>query len=248
MKPSLIDMELSDPGIALLTMRDPGRKNALSLEMVHELEEHLNVVGRRNDVKTVVLAGLEDYFSTGASREVLEQLASGQAAPRDLLLPRVLFDIPVPIIAAMEGHAIGGGLALGICADLSVAARESRYCASFMNFGFTPGLGLTELLEHFFGPALSHEMLLTGQAFRGKHFEGRMGYNYVLPKNQVLKKALDLAGLLAEKPRVSLVSLKLSLSSRKRELFEAARTRECLMHQITFPQPEVERLIRELLE
>jgi 4-carboxy-3-alkylbut-2-enoyl-[acp] decarboxylase len=247
MTTSLIDVERGEPGIVVITMRDPARKNALSPEMVLELESHLNDLGRQIEIKVVVLTGLEEYFSTGANREVLEQLITGQVAPRDLLLPRVLMDVPVPVIAAMQGHAIGGGLALGVCADLCVVARESRYCASFMNLGFTPGLGLTELLELYFGPALAHEMLLTGTAFRGSHFEGKTGFNYVLPRSQVLAKALDLAALLAEKPRLSLLSLKLSLSSRKRELFEAARTRECLMHQITFPLPDVERLIRELL-
>jgi polyketide biosynthesis enoyl-CoA hydratase PksI len=248
MNPSLIDIESGESGVVILTMRDPVRKNALSPEMVQELEKQLTEAGRQNEVKAIVLAGLEEYFSTGANREVLEQLLSGRVVPGDLLLPRVLLDVPVPVIAAMQGHAIGGGLALAVCADLCVAARESRYCASFMNLGFTPGLGLTELLELYFGPALSHEMLLTGTAFRGSHFEGKTGFNYVVPRSQVLAKALDLASLLTEKPRLSLASLKLSLSSRKRELFEAARTRECLMHQVTFPLPDVERLIQELLE
>jgi polyketide biosynthesis enoyl-CoA hydratase PksI len=248
MTASLIDVERTEPGIAVVRMHDPANKNALTPDMVQGLEAHLGEVGRQEDIRVIVLAGLPDYFSTGASREVLELIADGKVLPRDLLLPRALLDVSVPVVAAMSGHAIGGGLALGICADLSVAARESRYCASFMNFGFTPGLGLTGLLEYVFGATLAHEMLLTGQAFRGDHFEGRPGFNYVVPKADVLTKAMNLAAVLAEKPRLALTSLKLSLSSRKRELFEAARTRECLMHQITFPQPEVQRLIREWID
>ena len=139
-------------------------------------------------------------------------------------------------------------MALGICADITLIARESRYAANFMNYGFTPGLGTTRLLEHLLGPALAHEMLLTGRAFPGSHFEGKTGFNYVLPRQGVLTKAREIAGLLAEKPRTSLLSLKVSLSARKRELFEAARSTESLMHQLTFPLPDVERLIRELLE
>ena len=243
----LINLELGESGVAILTRRDPERKNALSPEMVRELEERMAEVGGNDAVKAVVLAGLDEYFSTGANLETLEQLVAGKITPRDLLLPRMLLNVPVPVVSAMAGHAIGGGLALGICSDVSVVSRESRYSASFMNYGFTPGLGLTEMLEHFFGPALAHEMLLTGQAFRGSHFEGRSGFNYVLPRKDVLDKAIQLAELIAEKPRLSLTSLKLVLSSRKRELFEAARTRETLMHQLTFPLPDVERLIKELL-
>jgi len=242
----LTKLEL-DAGVAVLTMRDPARKNALSLEMVQELEERVAALAHDDSVKTVILAGLDEYFSTGANREVLEQIISGTATPRDLLLPRALLDVPVPVVAAMAGHAIGGGLALGVCADITVIARESRYGASFINYGFTPGMGLTRLLEHLLGNALAHEMLLTGQAFRGSHFEGK-GFNYVLPRKDVMAKALEIASILAEKPRLSLVTLKLSLSSKKREQFEAARTTECLMHQITLSLPDVERLIREMLE
>jgi polyketide biosynthesis enoyl-CoA hydratase PksI len=229
-------------------MCDAARKNALSLQMVEELEERMSELGRDESIKTIILAGLDEYFSTGANREVLEHLVSGKSTPRDLLLPRTMLDVPVPVVSAMAGHAIGGGLALGICADVTVIALESRYSASFINFGFTPGLGMTRLLEHLLGSALAHEMLLTGQAFRGSHFERRGGFNYVLPRKDVMTKAREVAAILAEKPRLSLVTLKTSLSSKKRELFESARSTEMLMHHITFSLPDVERLIQEMLE
>jgi polyketide biosynthesis enoyl-CoA hydratase PksI len=227
-------------------MQDTVRKNALSLEMVSDLERNLHALGNDGAVKTIVLSGMDEYFSTGANKEVLEQILSGKASPRDLLLPRVLLDVPVPVIAAMAGHAIGGGLALGICADITVIARESRYGAAFMNYGFTPGMGLTRLLEYALGVPAAHEMLLTGQAFRGSHFEGKGAFNYVLPRADVQAKAIDLAAILAEKPRNSLVTLKFALSSQKRELFEQARTTETFMHQLTFFGRDVDRAIREM--
>lgn len=244
----LTHLEVDAEGVAVFAMRDPAGKNALSVAMAEEIEHRCSEISRDERIKVVILAGLDEYFSTGASREVLEQVLAGKISPRDLLLPRFLLDIPVPLIAAMSGHAIGGGLALGICADITLVARESRYAANFMNYGFTPGMGTTRLLEYLLGPALAHEMLLTGRAFSGAHFEGKTGFNYVLSREEVLPKAMDLAARLAEKPRVSLTTLKVALSSRKRELFEAARSSEALMHQLTFPLPDVERLIRELLE
>ena len=244
----ITELRVDAAGVAVLAMRDLPRKNALSLDMVQELDERFDAIAHDETIKAVVLAGLDEYFSTGANRQVLEHIISNKAAPRDLLLPRTLLDAPVPVIAAMAGHAIGGGLALGICADITVISRESRYGASFMNYGFTPGMGITRLLEHLLGHALAHEMLLTGRAFRGSHFEGRGGFNYVLPRKDVMSKALEIASIIAEKPRVSLVALKLSLSSRKRELFEAARSTECLMHQISFSLPDAELLIGEMMD
>lgn len=243
---TLTQFEVEASGIGVLTMRDGARKNALSPSMVEELERRCAQAAHDERIKVLIVAGLNEYFCTGANREVLEAVSSGKVTPRDLLLPRFFLDLPVPVVAAMSGHAIGGGLALALCADIVVAARESRYAANFMNFGFTPGMGTTRLLEYLVGPALAHEMLFTARAFPGGHFEGK--FNYVLPRSQVLAKAQDLAALMAEKPRTSLLALKVALSSRKRELYEAARSSEVLLHQLTFPLPDVERLIHELLQ
>jgi polyketide biosynthesis enoyl-CoA hydratase PksI len=234
-----------EAGVALVRMQDEAGKNALSHEMTPELESVFRTLSDRNDVKVAVLAGLPEYFCTGASRNVLRELASGQVAPRDLLLPRALLDLSVPLIAAMEGHALGGGLALGLCAEVIIAARESRYGCNFIQYGFTPGMGTTGLLEYILGPALAHEMLLTGRTFRGTRFHGCCGFNYVLPRERVLGKALEIAAGLAVKPRLPLTALKASLSARKRQIFEDARSTEIIMHQLTFSRPEVAELIAE---
>ena len=120
-------LNVSSEGVAVLRMQDEANKNALSEEMVHSLDAHLQEVARRDDVKVVILAGLPEYFSCGASLEVLKKLAEARIEPGDLILPRRILDIPVPTIAAMEGQAIGGGLAVGICCDIVLIARQSRY-------------------------------------------------------------------------------------------------------------------------
>jgi polyketide biosynthesis enoyl-CoA hydratase PksI len=230
-------------GIATIELCDVAGKNTLSAPLVEELLRGLRQVAAWDALKVAVLLGSPEVFSAGASREELHRVASGALYPADLLLPKALLDVPVPTIAAMEGHAIGGGLALGLCADLVLIARESRYGCSFMNLGFTPGLGTTRLLEQVVSPTIAHEMLYTGAAFKGAHFEGRSGFNYILPRGQVRPKALDLARSIAEKSRVSLVALKRVLALPKRLAFESTRTTEGLMHQISFAQPDILRLI-----
>jgi polyketide biosynthesis enoyl-CoA hydratase PksI len=242
----LTELRTDADGIAVLTMRDGPRRNALTLDMAAELEERFKAVHEDGAVKVLVLAGTDECFSTGADRAMLEQLVSHRVRPRDLLLPRWLLDVPVPTIAAMAGHAVGGGLALAICADITVAARESRYGATFMRYGFTPGLGMTALLEYVMGPPIAHELLLTGRTCRGARFEGSGAFTHVVARSDVQAKAIAIARELAEKPRLPLVLLKAALSRRKRELFEAARTVEGVMHEATFATPDVARLIEEL--
>jgi polyketide biosynthesis enoyl-CoA hydratase PksI len=234
-----------EEGITELAMRDGVGKNAFSEPFVAELLEGLERLAGRPQTKVVVLTGLPDVFCSGAPREFLARLAKGEVVPSDIVLSKSLLDMPIPVISAMEGHATGGGLALGLCADIVLLARESRYGASFMNMGFTPGMGMTRLLEHVLSRAIAHELLYTGEFRRGSAFEIRSGVNYVLPRAEVRTKAFDLAAHIAEKPRVALETLKRTLSLGRRQAFEETRTFESMMHEISFSQDEVKRRIED---
>src|ERR1051325_9999850 len=143
MHDAILAVEIDPCGIAVIRMQDAPRRNALSVQMVEALREALASAGQDERVRAVVLAGLPDYFSTGASEDILLDIVERRLSPADLTLPLWMLDVPVPTIAAMEGHAVGGGLALGVCADIVLMANESRYGCTFMKMGFTPGMGTT---------------------------------------------------------------------------------------------------------
>lgn len=234
-----IAIERPREGVCLLRMEDAKHHNAFSASFVRELSETLREAGDDLETRVIVLAGLPEIFSAGAGADLLTELARGEAAPSDIVLPKVVLDLPIPVIAAMEGHAIGGGFALGACADLVFIARESRYGFSFMNMGFTPGMGTTELLSHVLSPAMVAELLFGGEPKKGSAFEGVSGFNGILPRAEVLPHALSVAARIAEKPRLSLELLKRTLSLPRRQAFERTHTIESLMHRITFAQPEL---------
>jgi polyketide biosynthesis enoyl-CoA hydratase PksI len=239
----LLQVSLESNGVACVHMVDAKRKNALTHEMVDRLGIAFDSLGRDHRVRAIVLAGLPEVFSSGASFEVLEELATGRRMGGEILLPRVLLDCPVPCLAAMAGYGLGGGFALGVAADVVLLGRESRYSLNFLDLGFTPGMGTTVLLEHVLSSALAHELMFSGEGRLGRDFEGKSGINYVLPRDEVLPKAFDLAARIAEKPRYGLVALKCALSSSRRQAFEAARTSESLMHTISFAQPNTIELV-----
>jgi polyketide biosynthesis enoyl-CoA hydratase PksI len=239
-----IDLEIDDEGIAVLHMRDEAGKNAFSREFVGELLERLQALADER-VKVCVLRGLDEVFSAGGDRQMLLDLAEGRVAPYDLLLTRSLLEVPIPTIAAMEGHAVGGGLIFGLCCDIVLMGRESRYGCNFMDMGFTPGMGTTGLLQLAVGEYVAAEMMFGCQYFKGSHFEGRGGINYVLPREKVLKKAMSVAQRMSDKPRFALALLKRSLSLGRRRAFEDARTVESMMHEICFAHPETSERIRE---
>ena len=158
---------------------------------------------------------------------------------------KALLDIPVPLIAAMEGSAVGGGLTLALYSDIIIAASESRYGFSFMNMGFTPGTGTTALITEAFGYYNGMEMMLTGDFKKGKELKGKCRFNYILPKGEVLSKAIEVAEAIAEKPRIVLEALKKYMSLKKRQAVEEGNVIEAFMHQISFNQPDIESKILE---
>lgn len=240
----LVRARIDERGVAALTLADPQTGNALGERMVQALSEALDAAGRDPRTKVVLLDAEGETFSSGAPRELLLKLARGQSRPADIQLPRALLGCPVPVIAALAGHAIGGGFALGLAADLVFLARESRYGLTFMNLGFTPGMGTTRLCEHVLSPALAHELLYSGELRRGATLECS-GVNAVLPRAEVLPAAGDLAARIAEKPRPALETLKRTLSLPRRVAFEHTITLESLMHEITFGCAETARRLEE---
>lgn len=247
MSSSLVTFEAEPSGVGVVAMLDAAGGNAMNEPFVRALEAALAEAVAWPGLKVVLLVGLPEVFSTGASIDMLRSLNEGARAPADLVLARALFDVPVPVVAAMEGMALGGGLALGASADIVVIARESRYGAPFMNLGFTPGMGMTRVLQHVMSPALAAELLFTGEPKKGAWFEGKSGFNAILPRAEVRARALAIAERIAEKPRTSLELLKRTLTLSRRQSYEQTHTIENLMHLVTFPTPEVRARVDELV-
>ena len=241
----LVTLSIESESIACIQMRDETGKNALSEAFIEQLEKNLKQATEDLNIKVVLLIGLPTVFCSGADLKTLAALGKGDIQPVDIHLSKRLLDIPVPVIAAMEGHAVGGGLALGLCADIAILASESRYGCSFMNMGFTPGMGITKLMEHYMSPAVAHELLYTGVNKKGADLRDKTNINYILPKAEVLPMALQIAHAIAEKSRDSLVLLKRYLSIPRRKLFEETYSIESMMHDITFNQSSILKSIKE---
>ncbi len=239
-----VSVSVDDRGIARLAMDDARGKNAFSRPFVAELRRALAALSD-DRVRACVLTGLPDVFSAGGDLDVLIDLAERRLAPYDLDLCRDLLDVPIPVVAAMEGHAVGGGLVFGLCCDAVVLARESRYGCNFMDLGFTPGMGATTILRDAVGDYLAAEMMFGARTLRGSRLEGRARVNDVVPKVDVLEHATAIAASFVDKPRAALAMLKRTLSLPKRRAFEEARTLESFMHEACFGRAETIERIRE---
>lgn len=229
-----------EPGIVQLAITDPDRENRLSYELVDQMMAALAELAPDQSIKVLLVTGTKEIWCAGGTLRMLKEMATGEYDERRLLtLADHLLSFPVPVIGALEGHAIGGGLALALCCDLLVAAENSRYSVNSANMGFTPAMGLTVLLPAAVGHHVASEMIFTGKYYKGRELAQRRLFNAVVPGDEVLDKALELAERIAEKPRYVLELLKDTLALPKRHALQDAASREPMMHKICFNHPDI---------
>jgi len=243
----IVTIEVKDNGIAYLKMQDKKDKNTFSDDFVHEIIAGLDHLENNYQPKVLILSGLPEVFSGGAEKQNLLDLCDGKIHVKDLLISERLVNTPFPVIAAMEGHAVGGGFIMAVCSDIVIAARESRYGVVFMALGFTPGMGCTRLLPELVGNYIANEMMYTGKTYKGRELaEKSTQINYILPQAEVITKAENIALQIIENNVKSIQLLKHALSAGKKKLLIEARVQEDFMHKLSFAFPETKKTIEEL--
>lgn len=246
---TVVTLSEMQPEIARIHMHDEENKNVFTPQFMSELTEAFRQVDENEHYKTVILTGLGHYFMCGATQDILmamheRKIQFAQNANQTDLYGLAL-RCKIPVIAAMEGHAIGGGLVFAMYSDLVVLARESIYAANFMNYGFTPGFGATYILPKKLGFALAEEMMMTAAHYRGAELEKRGVPFRVLPKAEVLECAVEMAERLAEKTRSSLILLKQTMTAEMKQGVMEAVQQELQMHAQTITSQEAGRMIQE---
>jgi polyketide biosynthesis enoyl-CoA hydratase PksI len=245
-QPAEVDVRELGAGVVQITMQDRQHKNTFSPGLVHGLIRAFETVSVNPAYRAVVLTGYDTYFCSGGTREALAILHAGKGKFTDTRLYSLALECEIPVIAAMQGHGIGGGFVFGLFADVVVLSRESIYTTNFMKYGFTPGMGATCILPAKLGLGLAQEMLLSARTYRGDEL-GRRGAPFaVLPRADVLSHAREMAQEIADKPRVALVALKARLVEDLRERLPAVIEQEVVMHDTTFHRPEVGSRIERL--
>lgn len=163
-----------EPQIALIRLNRPERLNALTFELVADLHDVLDQVARDPTTKVVILTGAGRGFCSGldlkdfgtppepGTHPHMPVGTDGQAFMSNLTLH--LRDTPQVVIAAVQGPAYGGGLALACAADLRVAGPDARFCSAFIRTGLSGAdIGITYLLPRLIGNARAFDLILTGR-------------------------------------------------------------------------------------
>lgn len=214
-------LERHDDGIAVLTLDDPDRRNTMTAAMGDALAARVTELTADADLRVVVLTGTPPAFSAGGDLGMLEDLgrrtreegldatATMQAFYRRFLAIR---DLPVPVIAAVNGHAVGAGLCVALAADLRLVAAEARVGLNFARLGLHPGMGGTWFLPRLLGSQRAAAWLYTGRLVTGAEAAAQGLALAAHPAGQVLAASLELAAEIAAASPVVVRQLKTTLA------------------------------------
>src|SRR5690606_24855222 len=161
--------------------------------IVSEVTNAFKRINSSNQYKVVIITGYNNYFCTGGTKAGLLSLHQGKSRFSDGCFYSLPLECQIPVISAMQGHAVGGGFIFGLDSDIVVLSRESVYTTNFMKFGFTPGFGSTYILKEKLGLPLAQEMMFSARNFRGDELARRGVPFAVLPRNEVLNHCIELA-------------------------------------------------------
>ena len=221
-------------GVVVVRMEDRDAKNLFSPALVAGLNEVFRHIEDAPAYKVVVLTGHDRYFACGGTREALEAIQSGRASFTDEATHLLALNCRIPVIAAMQGHGIGGGLSLGLFADFAMFAAESKYLSPYMNYGFTPGAGATLIAPEKLGRDLGIESLFAAREIAGSELRDRAVALAVHPRRDVFDAAMARARHMARQARSTLVRLKQTFNRSIHDRMERNTQQELAMHQKTF--------------
>lgn len=184
--------------VAVVTLNRPENRNSMTPDVMSGLSEAVARVRGDDDVRCLVVTGRGRSFCAGADFRSRESGADGALSSPERTYGLYehflkITDVEVPTIAAMNGHAIGGGFGLALVCDLRVANREARYGANFVRLGLHPGMATTWLLPRLIGVPKAVELLLTGRLVSGAEAAELGLAHHAEPEDGVLPRALSLA-------------------------------------------------------
>ena len=210
-------------GIGTILLNRPHRKNAFTMDMIDVWAEALRDARTDPDVRVVVLTGAGDAFCSGVDLDAFAAATPNPYSVKSVLTDRIhrvayaLEDLDKPVIAAINGVAVGAGMDMALMCDMRIMARSARLSEGYVRVGLVPGDGGCYYLPRLVGTAKALELLLTGD-FIDAEEAGRLGIaNHVVDDADLADAVTTLARKIADGPPVAIRTI-------KRAVYQSARS------------------------
>lgn len=206
---SVLIVERPSAGVALLRLNRPEVHNALNMELRRALADHFRRLGDDDETRCLVVTGNGKSFAAGADlKEMADKSAAEMTRTGVRRLWKTIAECPKPVIAAVNGAALGGGCELAMHADIIVAAESAKFGQPEIRVGVMPGGGGTQRLPRVVGKFRAMKMLLTGEPVTASEALQMGLASEVVPDAQVLDRALELARTIAAMPPLAVMQIK----------------------------------------
>lgn len=196
-------------GVARVTLHRPEVRNALSMSVRARLAEIFTELGSDATVRAIVLTGGAEVFAAGADiRDMAERGAAEMMLRRTHQHWQAITECPKPIIAAVNGYALGGGCELAMHCDIIIAGENASFGQPEIRVGIMPGAGGTQRLTRAIGKFQTMKMLLTGKPISGREAWAMGLASEVVADEAVQQAALDMAVTIAAMPPLAVMQIK----------------------------------------
>jgi enoyl-CoA hydratase/carnithine racemase len=207
--PDALIIERPSSDIVVLKINRPQVRNALNLEVRTRLADEVTRCGADHAVRCVIITGSDVAFAAGADIGEMAEAGPVEVMSRNVQKYwRALMDCPKPLIAAVEGFALGGGLELALCADIIIAGDGAKLGLPEVKVGILPGGGGTQKLARLVGRHRAMLLIMTGKMFGAPEALDMGVVSEVVPSGQALPRALEIASDITAMPAVSIMQIK----------------------------------------
>jgi len=245
----------SEGGIGWIRLNRPEKMNAIGALTRHQLGEAIKQAERDDAVRVVVLTGSGRAFSSGADVTEMVQ-GGGMRTPEDVgkvlrneYMPMLmrLRTMPKPVIAAMNGPAVGIGASYALACDIRIAAPEAYLMEAFVNIGLAPDGGVSWLLPRLAGTGVAYEMFFTGKPLPAEAAHRVGVINRVVPAERLEEEVRDLANQLAAQPRQAMAGAKRAVNHALGSSYEEAMEFESYLQEAQAASSEFAEGVRSFL-
>jgi enoyl-CoA hydratase/carnithine racemase len=236
---------------AWITLNRPNKMNAINATLLDELSAAVGIAENDNSVRCVVITGEGDKaFSAGADITILSKLTQETAAEFSRKGQQILSKLEAsskPVIAAINGYALGGGLELALACDFKLASDNAIFGLPEMKLGIIPGWGGTQRLPWTVGAAAAKRMILLGDTVNAKEAQKMGLVDVVVPQNRLNSEADELAQKLCGWSPVALKHAKFAVNSVTKAVLESGLKKETSLFALLFSEKETKNRLQSFL-
>jgi enoyl-CoA hydratase/carnithine racemase len=228
-----------EPGIAVVTLQRPEAANSMSLQMLSELQEILEQLQANPSIRCVVVTGQgEKAFCAGADLKERANMDTVEVRRTVSIIRRVIDGfaaLPMPVIAAVCGVALGGGTELALACDIRFAAKQAVFGLTETSLGIIPGAGGTQRLPRQIGKGRAKELIYTAKRITAQEAETLGLVEYVVDKEVLMDKVVEMARQITQNAPIAVTQAKKAIDNGTEVDLETGLMIEQLAYEITIP-------------